>query len=84
MNPPQTRKTARDVATKPSFVHRSAGGVTNACQYDVPGRLSTVVAGNVAVAGCGRAVVGNLPSLRYANGVTNLYQYDSRNPIDLT
>ena len=32
-------------------------------------------------AGYGFDVVGNLQSLRYGNGVTNLYQYDSRNRL---
>jgi hypothetical protein len=31
--------------------------------------------------GYGYDVVGNLQTLRYSNGVTNLYQYDSRNRL---
>jgi RHS repeat-associated protein len=59
----------------------SGNGVTNVYQYDVLGRLTTVVASNVVAATYGYDVVGNLQTLRYANGVTNLYQYDSRNRL---
>ena len=59
----------------------TAKGVTNVYQYDLLGRLSTVLASNTLAASYGYDVVGNLQSLRYANGVTNLYQYDSRNRL---
>ncbi len=59
----------------------SANGVTNACQYDLQGRLTNVAANGSAVAGYGFDVVGNLQSLAYANGVTNLYRYDSMNRL---
>jgi len=58
------------------------GGVTNVYQYDLLGRLKTVVASNTLAASYGYDVVGNLQSLGYAGGVTNLYQYDVKGSVN--
>ena len=59
----------------------TAAGVTNVYQYDLLGRLSSVLASNSVAASYGYDLVGNLQGMRYANGVTNLYQYDARNRL---
>ena len=57
------------------------GGVSNACAYDLLGRLTNVLANGSAAAGYGFDRLGNLQSLRYGNGVTNLCQYDALNRL---
>ena len=57
------------------------GGVSNAYAYDLQGRVTNVLANGGAAAGYGFDVVGNLQSLAYGNGVTNLSQYDALNRL---
>ena len=44
-------------------------------------RLTNVLADGSAAAGYGFDTVGNLQTMRYGNGVTNLYQYDRLNRL---
>ena len=59
----------------------TGGGVANAYQYDVLGRLTNVLANGSAAAGYNFDAVGNLQAMRFGSGVTNLYQYDARNRL---
>jgi RHS repeat-associated protein len=49
--------------------------------YDALNRLTNVLANGNWVAGYTYDLAGNLQSLSYGNGVTNLYQYDSLNRL---
>jgi len=59
----------------------TVNGVTNGCVYDTVGRMNTVLANASPAAVDTFDAVGNLQTLRYGNGVTNLYQYDARNRL---
>jgi hypothetical protein len=53
--------------------------VNLAYNYDILGRLTNVLANGSSIAHYGFDVLGNLQTMGYADGVTNLYQYDAMN-----
>jgi RHS repeat-associated protein len=59
----------------------TTGGANLQYAYDPLNRITNVLAGGSAAASYGFDGVGNLQSIRYANGVTNLYQYDALNRL---
>ena len=69
------------LGTLTSLESGTGGGMADAYQYDLQGRLTNVTANGTAAAAYGFDAVGNLQSMRLGSGVTNLYQYDSRNRL---